>query len=200
MRAALAALLLGFLLPATAGAYSPAASQQFETGKQAFAAQDYATALDAFEGAAAAGMTGPVVHFNIGVCAYRVGQWSRAAAAFRETSRTPAMAPLAHYNLGLVAIAEHKEDQAAKWFALAQREATDDSLRSLATDQLARLPAPTERNWLAYSSFAIGYDDNVALVSGGDVLGVSDTEDTSRSCRPRSAHRSRGLGASTAVS
>ena len=107
-RVALAALLIGFLLPVPAGAHSPEASQQFETGKQAFAAQDYATALNAFEGATAAGMTGPVVHFNIGVCAYRVGQWSRAAAAFRETARTPAMAPLAHYNLGLVAIAEHK--------------------------------------------------------------------------------------------
>jgi hypothetical protein len=178
VRAALAALLLCLLLPVTASAYSAEASQQFETGKQAFAAQDYAAALDAFEAAAAAGMTGPVVHFNIGVCAYHIGQWSRAAAAFRETARTPAMAPLAHYNLGLVAAAGHKEDQAARWFALVQREATDERLRSLATDQLARLPAPAERNWLAYSSFAIGYDDNVALVSGGDVLGVSNTEDT----------------------
>src|ERR1044072_437642 len=47
----------------------------------------------------------------------------------------------------------------------------------MATDQLARLPQPAERNWYAYSSLAAGYDDNVALVSGGDVLGVSDTED-----------------------
>jgi hypothetical protein len=177
VRAALAALLLGFLLPVTAGAYTPEASQQFETGKQAFAAQDYATALDAFDAAAAAGMAGPVVHFNIGVCAYRVGQWSRAAAAFRETARTRAMAPLAHYNLGLVAVAQHKQDEASKWFALTQREASDERLQALATEQLARLPPPAERNWYAYGSLAAGYDDNVALVSGGDVLGVSDTED-----------------------
>ncbi|HKS56983.1 MAG TPA: tetratricopeptide repeat protein [Steroidobacteraceae bacterium] len=177
-RAALAALLLVVLLPFTAGAHSPEATQRFETGKQAFAAQDYVTALDAFEAAASAGMSGPVVHFNIGVCAYRIGRWSRAAAAFRETARTPSMAPLAHYNLGLVAVAEHKEDQAAKWFTLAQREATDERLQSLAADQLARLPRRPARNWYAYSSLAAGYDDNVALVSGGDVLGVSDTEDS----------------------
>jgi tetratricopeptide (TPR) repeat protein len=177
VRAALAALLLAFLLPVTARAYSPEAVQAFETGKQAFAAQDYAAALDAFEVAAAAGMTGPVVQFNIGVCAYRVGQWSRAAAAFSETARTPAMASLAHYNLGLVAVAEHREDAAAKWFALTQREASDERLQALATEQLARLPRRVERNWYAYGSLAAGYDDNVALVSGGDVLGVSNTED-----------------------
>jgi hypothetical protein len=50
-------------------------------------------------------------------------------------------------------------------------------LQSLATEQLARLPPPAERNWYAYGSVAAGYDDNVALVANGDVLGVSDTDD-----------------------
>jgi tetratricopeptide (TPR) repeat protein len=177
LRAALAALLLAGYLPISASASSAEASRQFENGKQAFAAQDYAAALDAFESAAAAGMTGPVVQFNIGVCAYRVGQWSRAATAFRETARTPSMAPLAHYNLGLVAVAEHKEEQAAKWFAQARSETSDERLQSLATDQLARLPRPVERNWYAYGSAAAGYDDNVALVSNGDVLGVTGIDD-----------------------
>ena len=88
------------------------------------------------------------------------------------------MAPLAHYNLGLVALAESKDDEAARWFALAHREAGDERLRSLATEQLARLQrAVPERNWLAYGSIAAGYDDNVALVSSGDVLGVSGIDD-----------------------
>ena len=51
-------------------------------------------------------------------------------------------------------------------------------MKSLATARLAQLPPPPERNWLAYGSLAAGYDDNVALVSGGDVLGVSGTDDT----------------------
>jgi tetratricopeptide (TPR) repeat protein len=171
-------VLIAFLAPAIARAHTAEALQQFEMGKQAVAAQDFASALDAFEAAAAAGMSGPAVHFNIGVCAYRLGRWSRAASAFREVARTPQMAPLAHYNLGLVALGDGKRDEATRWFAQAERETTDEALRSLATRQLAQLPRPPERNWVAFGSLAAGYDDNVALVSGGDVLGVSGTDDT----------------------
>jgi hypothetical protein len=88
------------------------------------------------------------------------------------------MAALAHYNLGLVFLAEGRTQEAARSFALAQRESTDESLRSLATEQLALLTQPGERNWLAYGTFTAGYDDNVALVSSGDVLGVSGIDDT----------------------
>jgi len=178
LHAVLAVVLIAFLVPTFAYAHSAEALHQFEIGKQAVAAQDFATALDAFEAAAAAGMSGPAVQFNIGVCAYRLGRWSRATTAFREVARTPQMAALAHYNLGLVALGDGKRDEAARWFAQAERESSDESLRSLATRQLAQLPRPPERNWVAYGSLAAGYDDNVALVSGGDVLGVSGTDDT----------------------
>jgi tetratricopeptide (TPR) repeat protein len=171
-------VLIAFLAPLLAHAHSAESLQQFEIGKQAVAAKDFATALDAFEAAAAAGMTGPAVQFNIGVCAYRLGRWSRAASAFREAARTPEMAPLAHYNLGLVALGDGKRDEAARWFAQAERETPDEGLRSLATRQLAQLPPPPpDRNWVAFGSVAAGYDDNVALVSSGDVLGVSGTDD-----------------------
>ncbi len=171
-------MLFAFLTPTIACAHSAEALQQWDVGKQAVAAQDYAAALSAFEAAAAAGMSGPAVHFNIGVCAYRLGRWSRATAAFNEVARTPEMAALAHYNLGLVALGASKSDEAARWFAQAEREAADERLRSLATAQLAQLPRPPERNWLVFGSLAAGYDDNVALISGGDVLGVSGTDDT----------------------
>jgi tetratricopeptide (TPR) repeat protein len=171
-------VLIAFLLPAIARAHSAESLQHFDVGKQAFAAQDYAKALDAFEAAAAAGMTGPAVQFNIGVCAYKTGRWSRAESAFTEVARTPEMAALAHYNLGLVALGAGKQTAASRWFARAERETADERLKSLATAQLARVPPPPERDWLAYGSFAAGYDDNVALVSGGDVLGVSGTDDT----------------------
>jgi hypothetical protein len=171
-------VLVVFLIPALARAHSAAALQQFETGKQAFVAQDYATALSAFEGAEAAGMSGPAVQFNIGVSAYKLGRWSRAKAAFLEAARTPEMAPLAHYNLGLAALGESDEGEAARWFALAGREATDERLKALIAERLGGLPRRRQSEWVAYGSFAAGYDDNVALTSGGDVLGVSDTEDT----------------------
>jgi tetratricopeptide (TPR) repeat protein len=134
--------------------------------------------LNAFEGAVAAGMTGPAVHFNIGVCAFKLGRWERADAAFREAARTPEMAQLAHYNLGLVALGAGESDEAARWFAQVERGASDERLKSLAAAQMAQLPSPPERNWLAFGSLAAGYDDNVALVSGSDVLGVSGTDDT----------------------
>ena len=86
-------------------------------------------------------MSGPAVHFNIGVCAYKLGRWSRAEAAFREVARTPEMAALAHYNLGLVALGAGKSDEAARWFAQVERETTDERLKSLATARLAQLPS-----------------------------------------------------------
>jgi tetratricopeptide (TPR) repeat protein len=171
-------VLFLFLVPAIAHSHSAAALQQFDSGKQAFAAQDYATALNAFEGAVAAGMSGPAVHFNIGVSAYKLGRWERAETAFRDVARTPEMAALAQYNLGLVALGAGKSDEAARWFAQVERETSDERLKSLATARLAQLPSPPERNWLAFGSLAAGYDDNVALISGGDVLGVSGTDDT----------------------
>ncbi len=171
-------MLVAFLIPALARAHSAAALQQFETGKQAFVAQDYATALSAFEGAEAAGMSGPAVQFNIGVSAYKLGRWSRAKAAFQEAARTPEMAPLAHYNLGLAALGENDEEEAERWFALAGRDATDERLKALIAERLGRLPRRRQSDWVAYGSFAAGHDDNVALIYGGDVLGVSDTEDT----------------------
>jgi tetratricopeptide (TPR) repeat protein len=171
-------VLIAFLLPAIARAHSAAALQQFGLGKQAFAVQDYEKALGAFEAAAAAGMSGPAVQFNIGVCAYKTGRWARAESAFTEVARTPEMAALAHYNLGLVALGAGRQDEAMRWFTRVERESNEDRLRSLAIAQLTRMPPPPERNWFAFGSFAAGYDDNVALVSGGDVLGVSGTDDT----------------------
>lgn len=171
-------MLFLFLVPAIARSHSAEALQQFDSGKQAFAAQDYVTALNAFEGAVAAGMTGPAVHFNIGVCAYKLGRWARADAAFREVARTREMAALARYNLGLVALGAGKSAEAQRWFAQVERETSDERLKSLATARLAQLPGPPERNWLAFGSLAAGYDDNVALISGGDVLGVSGTDDS----------------------
>ena len=52
-------------------------------------------------------------------------------------------------------------------------------LRDLAAAQLGDLtPPPPDRNWLGYASVGAGYDDNVALVSNSEVLGISGTEDS----------------------
>lgn len=163
----------------TAHATSDEAARHFQSGSSAFQAQDYAKALEAFEAALAAGLSGPAVHFNIGVAAFRLGNYARAQAAFDQVARTPAMAALAHYNLGLVALRRGNSDEAIDSFTRAERQTSDERLRSLASAQLTELLAqPSGRGWVGYGAFGAGYDDNVALINNSEVLGISGKEDT----------------------
>lgn len=155
----------------------PTAQQEFQAGRRAYEAQDYAGALRAFEAAVAAGMTGPAVHFNIGVAAFRVDEYERARRAFTAVARTPAMAALAHYNLGLVEQRRGREALARRWFERARDEAADDRLRALAVAKVAELPEPPPRSWLGFASVGMGYDDNVTLVAANDVLDISEEAD-----------------------
>jgi hypothetical protein len=124
-------------------------------------------------------MSGPAIHFNIGVASYRLGHYSQAERAFREVARTPAMAGLAYYNLGLVAIGQGDTKAAVRWFSMVEQTTEEERLRDLAATQLAALaPPPPDRNWVGYAAVGAGYDDNVALVSNSDVLGISGTEDS----------------------
>lgn len=143
----------------------------------AFEAQNYAAALDAFEAALNAKLQGPAVHYNIGVAAYRLGRYARARSAFLEVARTPSMAALAHYNLGLIELRREDTRAATKWFERIASDTDDERLRALAATQLAALPPPPPRNWVGYAALSAGYDDNVALVSNPNVLGVSGTGD-----------------------
>lgn len=117
------------------------------------------------------------MQFNIGVAAYRCGEFTRAQAAFAEVARTPAMTTLAHYNLGLVSLAQGRQEAAREWFVRVASEATDERLRSLADAQLSSLPAPETPQWIVYGAASTGYDDNVALISSADVIGISGTGD-----------------------
>ncbi|MET0660191.1 MAG: tetratricopeptide repeat protein, partial [Steroidobacteraceae bacterium] len=165
-------------LSAVAAADSDSAQRHFQAGRRAYEAQHYQAALDEFDAALAAGMSGPAIHFNVGVTAYRLGRYERAHIEFSEVARTPTMAALAHYNLGLIELKRERTREARTWFSRAQNEAADEQLRELATTQLAQLSSvAAERNWAAFGSVGFGYDDNVALVSSDDVLGVSDRAD-----------------------
>jgi hypothetical protein len=124
-------------------------------------------------------MSGPAIHFNIGVASYRLGRYAEAENAFTEVARTPAMAGLAYYNLGLVAMGQGDTKAAVRWFSMVEQATEDERLRDLAATQLAELsPPPPDRNWLGYAALGAGYDDNVALVSNSNVLGISGTEDS----------------------
>lgn len=178
IRRARSGFALATLLACTlANAAQENARQLFAVGRAAFEKQDYAAALEAFEAALAADLSGPAVHFNIGVTAYRLHHYERAERAFLEVARAPAMAALAYYNLGLVEQRRGRPQRAADWFRRAEMQASDERLRELAAAQLNQAPPPPERDWAAYASAGIGYDDNVALVSDSDVLGVSGLGD-----------------------
>ena len=176
----IAAIALLFVCSASAHAYSEEAERQFKSGSSAFQAGDYAAALMAYQAAVNQGMSGPAVHYNIGVAAFRLGRHAHAERAFKEVARTPAMAGLAYYNLGLVASRRGDEQTATRWFSMVEQATEDERLRNLAARQLGKPapPPPPDHNWLAYAALGAGHDDNVALVSNSDVLGISGTEDT----------------------
>jgi hypothetical protein len=122
------------------------------------------------------------------VCAWSLGRLELAESAFLETARYPAMAALAYYNLGLVHQRRGDDGAAQSWFERALAgSGNDDALRQLAEAQLrgttsAAAPAAAAagpgttaaRRPTVFISEAVGYDDNVALVADGELLGVTD--------------------------
>jgi tetratricopeptide (TPR) repeat protein len=172
-----ALVIIAVVFSVSADAASDEATQLFQVGRIAFENEDYAAALDAFEAAAQADLQGPAVHFNIGVSAFRLGRYKRAETAFQEVARTPAMAALGYYNLGLIALRRNDSRRASLLFERAAQNASDERLRALAEARLAELPVPPRRPLVGYASLGAGYDDNVALISDSEVVGVSGLED-----------------------
>lgn len=159
-------LLLALAFAIVAQAQPADAQARFAEANAAFAAADFPRALALYEQCVALGMSGPAVHFNIGVAAYRSGDYPRAERAFHEVAATPAMAALAHYNLGLVELKRGHERKAREWFEQAAQGNSDDRLRNLALRQLQQLePESTPRAWSLYARTGLGYDGNVALRS-----------------------------------
>jgi len=173
--------LMNCSVPAAEIASETDARAQFAAGAAAFREQDFEAALVAFRAALDAGLVGPAVHYNIGVCAWELGRLDEAETAFLAASTYPDMAAIAFYNLGLVRQRRGDPDGAAHWFELARDLAEDENLRLLAESQLP-LPPPALTPSTAWPSRPVrfaavhaGYDDNVALIAEGQALSISDT-------------------------
>jgi len=155
-------------------------STHFDAGSKAFSSGDYAAAAAAFEAAREAGMTGPAVEYNAGVSYYRLGDYSRAEDSFRDLARSyPQMSALAEYNLGLALTKQKRFDEARAAFERA-RDAGDPTIAALAAAMLDRtaessgsLPGP---EWVKLLDFAVGYDDNVALLEESSLPAGLSTE------------------------
>jgi hypothetical protein len=174
---ALAIFVLGSLASPWALRSARADSVAFSNGTRAFAAGNYAKALAYFDEAKSAGVDGPAIHYNIGVCTFRLRNYGRAESEFRLVAdRYPKMRALAEYNVGLVLRAEGREAAARKQFELARRTSTDEKITRLAEAMLHRSgPAAgsvqasarspdSDTKWVSLVDFNVGYDDNVVLL------------------------------------
>jgi hypothetical protein len=170
MRRLIALILFGAasLLPPTA-ALAEDASQAFAAGSRAFAEGDYLRALAYFEDARDAGVQGPAIHYNMGVCHYRLENYEQAEDSFRlVANRYPEMRALAEYNLGLVLLKQHRDGDARRSLERA-RAGGDEKVAQLAAAMLRRLESsaqPVEQSprWVSLVDVKLGHDDNVALI------------------------------------
>ncbi len=142
-------------------------SIDFEAGKKAFGEGDYALAVEYFEQARDAGLTGPAVHYNIAVAQYQLGRYRPAGETFELIARRfPGMRALAEYNLGLVAERLDDDEAAGEHFRRAYDLSSDDrNLRYLAAQRLTEYvePEPVPSAWSGAVGVRAGFDDNVAL-------------------------------------
>ena len=141
----------------------------FAAGSAAFNDSDYLQALSFFQDARDAGIEGPSVHYNIGVCEYRLGNYAGAETAFRVVADGyPAMRALALYNLGLVYLRQERDAEARQLFAQARDESNDEKVTQLSETMLRRTAPPMQSvqptRWRSLVDLKLGYDDNVALI------------------------------------
>lgn len=171
--------LAGSAVAATPPGDETQARDQFAAGTRSYHAGDYVAALAAYRAALEAGLSGPAVHYNIGVCAWELGRLDEAEAAFLAASEHPPTAGLAYYNLGLISQRRGDRDAAREWFERARAVSTDEALQELVTAQLgARATAsaaadPARPGPVVFVAMQAGYDDNVALVADDELLGAS---------------------------
>jgi tetratricopeptide (TPR) repeat protein len=138
---------------------------EWESGKQAFTAGDYRSALVYFETARDLGQSGPAVHYNIAVCQYQLGLYEDALATFGLIARDyPRMRGLAEYNMGLAENRLGNVRAARQHFVNAyQLSGDDENIRALAAGMLEETEEPAPSNWYGSLALRAGHDDNVAL-------------------------------------
>lgn len=158
-------------------------SQAFADGSREFQSGDYSEALAHFQFARDAGIEGPAVWYNIGVCQYRLGHYAEAEFTFRSMiDRFPEMAPLAEYNAGLSLVRQDRLQEAKRAFERAEQsgDATVVRLARAMLDRLApsdsgSLSAEASGGWAGFVDFSMGYDDNVALLDDAAVPSGAST-------------------------
>jgi tetratricopeptide (TPR) repeat protein len=103
-----------------------------------FRSKAYGAALERYHEAEKAGLSSPLLDYNIGLTCYRLGKYDDAVMYLERAYRDDGLASLAAYNLGLAERASGHPDQAARWFDVAATRATGTPLEKLARQSLAQ--------------------------------------------------------------
>ena len=140
-------------------------TNDWRSGQQAFAAEDYAAALHFFRSTRDSGLQSPAVHYNIAVCQFKLGDYVAARQTFQLIADSfPRMRGLAEYNMGLSERRLGNNYAAQRHFIDAYRlSADDDKLRSLSAAVLQELESEEPATWFGSIGLRVGNDDNVAL-------------------------------------
>jgi hypothetical protein len=149
------------------------AGQLFNTGKQLFAAGQYADAKAAFDHVLASqqeqGAVSPAVHYNLGSICYRLEDYVCARKHFQRLTRTDSYAALAYYNLALVENRDDNPEAAVDALQSSRAATTDPKLIALVNKQLAKLrkseprrtTTTTVKDWHSFVYLRHGYDSNI---------------------------------------
>ena len=102
-----------------------------------FRSKVYAAALERYQEAEKAGLSSPLLDYNMGLTCYRLGKYDEAVTHLERAYHDESLAALAAYNLGLAERAGGHADAAARWFDAAATHAVGTPLEKLARQSLA---------------------------------------------------------------
>ena len=111
---------------------------------QLFRSKVYRSALMRYHEAEKAGLSSPLLDYNIGLTCYRLAQYDDAVTYLERAYRDDGLAALAAYNLGLAERAAGRADEATRWFDVAATRASGTPLEKLARQSLAHPQGGTD--------------------------------------------------------
>src|SRR3954468_8719417 len=142
--------LIGSLLLASVAALGAAQAAAQTSGEalmreanHLFRSKVYGAALVRYHEAEKAGLSSPLLDYNIGLTCYRLGQYDDAVTYLERAYRDDGLASLAAYNLGLAERAAGRADEAARWFDVAATRASGTPIEKLARQSLGQSQSGT---------------------------------------------------------
>jgi tetratricopeptide (TPR) repeat protein len=102
-----------------------------------FRSKVYHAALQRYHEAENAGLSSPLLDYNLGLTYYRLEQYDEAATYLERAYLDEGLAPLAAYNLGLTERAAGHASEASRWFDVAATRGVGTPLEKLARQGLS---------------------------------------------------------------